>query len=293
VTILRNGANVATVDPRRTSTQRIASLMVARELADLFPPRGTALGETVLEVRNLRRDRKFEAVSFAVRRGEIVGLTGLVGSGAKELVNALFGLQRIDAGEALVDGALSGARTPAEAAARDIAFVPEDRRGRGVALAMSVKENATLASLARFSRFGFLRRAVERRRVDELIAALSIKTPGRDTPLRNLSGGNQQKVSILKWLSRQSSVYILDEPTVGVDIGSKVEIYALIARLAESGAGVLILSSDLIELLGISHRILVMHRGRLVREVDPATTTSEALLGFVVAGATERPAHVA
>jgi ribose transport system ATP-binding protein len=293
VTILRNGANVGTVDPRQVSAQRIASLMVAREIAELFPKRQTAIGSPALKVTNLRRDRKFEDISFEVRRGEIVGLTGLVGSGAKELVNALFGLQRIDGGEAIVVGEPANAKTPAEAAARKLALIPEDRRGRGVALAMSVKENVTLASLARFSRFGFLRRAAERRSVDELIAALSIKTPGREAPLRNLSGGNQQKVSIVKWLSRQSSIYILDEPTVGVDIGSKVEIYALIGKLAEGGSGVLILSSDLLELLGISHRILVMYRGRIVAEADPKTTTSEELLGIVVSGTTERPAHVA
>jgi ribose transport system ATP-binding protein len=293
VTILRNGANVATVDPRQVSSKSIASLMVAREIAELFPKRHTAIGPPALKVTNLRRDRKFVDVSFEVRRGEIVGLTGLVGSGAKELVNSLFGLQKIDGGEALVDLAHTTAKTPAEAAARKLALIPEDRRGRGVALSMSVKENVTLASLARFSRFGFLRRAAERQTVDDLIAALSIKTPGREAPVRVLSGGNQQKVSIVKWLSRQSSVYILDEPTVGVDIGSKVEIYALIGKLAEGGAGVLILSSDLLELLGISHRVLVMYRGRMVAEVEPTTTTSEELLGIIVGGTNGSTARVA
>ncbi len=167
------------------------------------------------------------------------------------------------------------------AVTRRLALVPEDRCRDGVALDLDVGENMTLASLDRFSRGGVLRRAAERLEVDRLIGRLGVRTPGRRALLRNLSGGNQQKVALAKWLSRQSGLYILDEPTVGVDIGAKVEIYDLIGSLVEQGAGVLVLSSDLDELLGIADRILVMYRGRITRSFDPAVTTPADILAEV------------
>jgi ribose transport system ATP-binding protein len=256
--------------------------MVERDIANMFPKRRIEPGSPVLTVSGLRRAGAFEDVSFTLRHGEILGLTGLVGSGAKDVVRALFGLDRPDAGEIRLEKS-GGIRlkSPTDAVNRALALVPEDRRGDGVALGLSVTENITLASLGRVSRFGFLRRREERGRVAQLIEALSIRAGSPGAPVRTLSGGNQQKVSVAKWLSRDSSVYILDEPTVGVDVGSKVEIYELIGALAEKGAGVLILSTDLTELLGIADRILVLYRGRIMREVEPASFTEAELLAEI------------
>jgi ribose transport system ATP-binding protein len=282
VTVLRNGRDVATVDPRDTPAAGIARLMVERDIASMFPKRRAPIGLPALTVSALSRRGAFEDVSFTLKRGEILGLTGLVGSGAKEVVRTLFGLSRPDAGEIRLDGD-SGIRlhSPNDAVSRAIALVPEDRRGDGVALGLSVAENITLASLGRISRFGFIRRREETGRVAHFIEALSVRAAGPAAPVRTLSGGNQQKVSVAKWLSRDSAVYILDEPTVGVDVGSKVEIYELIGSLAERGAAILLLSTDLPELLGIADRILVFYRGRIVREVTPSSSTEADLLAEI------------
>ena len=278
VTVLRNGVDVATVDARTTPAAKIASLMIERDIEDMFPKRGVPIGAPILEVERLSAGAKFRDVSLTVRQGEIVGLTGLLGSGAKELVRALFGLERTSGGTVRIEGVAGRPRSPVSAVARRLALVPEDRRGHGVALGLSVAENSTLASLARFTRLGFLDRGAERAEVDGLIERLAIKTASRSALLRRLSGGNQQKVALAKWLSRQSNLYILDEPTVGVDVGSKVEIYTLIGDLVARGAGILLLSTDLPELVGITDRILVMYRGAIVREFNSADTSPNAVL---------------
>lgn len=284
VTILRNGRNVATVDPCVVPPARIAALMVDKDIKEMFPKTPVTLGAPVFEAAGLQAAGRFEDVSFTVRRGEIVGLTGLLGSGAKELVRSLFGLDRLDEGTLRLDGRPFAPRRPEVAVEHGIALVPEDRRGQGVALDLSVRENTTLASLKAFARFGFLDFARERRAVDGLIADLAIKTAGREAPVRSLSGGNQQKVAIAKWLSRDARVYVLDEPTVGVDIAAKVEIYRLIGRLAEAGAAILVLSSDLDELIGIADRVLVMYRGRIVSDLPSARLDAPTLIGAVLTG---------
>jgi ribose transport system ATP-binding protein len=278
VTVLRNGVDVGTVNPREVPTSTLVSMMVARDIDEMFPKKVATIGEPILTVKKLSRRRAFTDVSFTVRCGEIVGITGLVGSGVKELVRSLFGLIRTDGGKLVIDGNPVHLHSPSAAVGRRLALVPENRREHGVALDLSVRENVTLASLRQYSRLGFLQLAREARDVDELISRLSVRTPHRHTAVRHLSGGNQQKVALAKWLSRRSSLYILDEPTVGVDIGSKVEIYRLIGELAEQGAGILTLSADLLELLGICDRILVMYRGRIAREFSAAATNSDELL---------------
>ncbi|SDP70917.1 sugar ABC transporter ATP-binding protein [Phyllobacterium sp. OV277] len=277
-TILRNGKDVATIDPRATPASKIASLMVARDIEEMFPKISVTIGEPVLTAKALSKAGKFQNVSLDIRQGEIVGLTGLLGSGAKDLVRVLFGLEAADTGEITIEGEKGRPRSPVAAVAKRLALVPEDRRGDGVALGLSVAENITLASLKRFTGFGFLKRDEEHTEVDRLIEQLAIKTNGRFAPARTLSGGNQQKVALAKWLSRKSTLYILDEPTVGVDIGSKVEIYNLIGKLAERGAGILILSSDLPELIGITDRILVLYRGAVVREFQSSEATPDEVL---------------
>lgn len=278
VTVMRNGTDVGTVDPRKTSIDEIISMMIARDVGEMFPKRSVTLGAPVLEVANLRLGGGFENIGFNVRAGEIVGLTGLLGSGAKEIVQCLFGLKTADGGSVKVESKQLSLSTPVKAVRDGIAMLPEDRRAHGVALCLSVRENISLASLRRYSKSGLVSRGSENQAVDGLIKELSIKTPHRDALVRELSGGNQQKVAIAKWLSCQSRVYVLDEPTVAVDVGAKVEIYNLLNRLASAGAAILLLSSDLLELVGVCDRVLVVYRGRLAGTFSGPSMNSDALL---------------
>ena len=278
VTVMRNGAVVGTVDPRSTPIDKIIAMMIARDVGEMFPKRNVALGPPALEVENLDLAGTFDNVSLTVRRGEIVGLTGLLGSGAKQLMHCLFGLERADRGSIRIEGKPTTLASPVGAVNGGVAMVPEDRRAHGVALGLSVRENISLASLGRYSRFGFVNRAKERNKVDELIRELSIKTPGGGALVKQLSGGNQQKVALAKWLSCRSQIYLLDEPTVAVDVAAKVEIYSLLNRLAAEGAGILMLSSDLLELVGVCDRVLVIYRGALVGEFSGDNLDSDRLL---------------
>jgi ribose transport system ATP-binding protein len=281
VTVLRNGRDVATKSVVETTATEIAGLMINRDIGELYPKRQVALGETLLKVKDLSAPGRYSDVSFSLRRGEVLGLTGLLGSGAKDLVRTLFGLETAQTGSVEIEGKPVWTVTPAQAAKQRLALVPEDRRRHGVALDLTVSENITLASLNGFTRLGILNRKSEETQTDDLIQRLQIKTQGRDALVRTLSGGNQQKVAIAKWLSRHSEIYLLDEPTVGVDVAAKIEIYELIAELAERGAGILVLSSDLPELLGITDRTLVLFRGRIVRELVSAETTVDTVLAEV------------
>lgn len=283
VTVLRNGVDVATVEPKQTSMSSIVSLMIDRKIEDLFQKRTVTPGDPVLEVKELSHRSAFTDVSFSIRQGEILGITGLIGSGAKEIVHSLFGLDRVSKGQVRINQRVVHLSAPSQAVRSQIAYIPEHRREHGVALSFDVRENMTLASLREHSRAGIVIEGSERRKVAELIAKLSLLPPKQDTPVRQLSGGNQQKVVLGKWLSRESALYILDEPTVGVDIGAKTEIYRLIGGLASQGAAILILSSDLLELLGLTDRILVFYRGKVVREFDASTANSDALLSAVTA----------
>lgn len=295
VTIMRNGRDVAHVDPAKTPIAEITRLMVDRDVKDLFPKHQAKPGAPILALSNLGAAPAYRDVSFSLHRGEVLGLTGLLGSGAKELIQSLFGLLPAREGELKVDGRVVRLRNPATAARQGIALVPEDRRAQGVALNLGVEENITLASLKRFTRLGWLDRAGERASVSTLIKELQVKASGPEALVRTLSGGNQQKVVIAKWLARQSSIYILDEPTVGVDVAAKAEIYRLIAQLAERGAGVLLLSADLDELLGVCDRVMVMHRGTIVSQHDAAQTSSDQLLNAALTGADtgEEASHAA
>lgn len=278
VTVMRNGTDVGVVSPKQTPMDDIISMMIARDVGEMFPPREREIGAPMLEVAHLTREGGFADISLTVRRGEIVGLTGLLGSGAKDIVQCLFGLKQPDSGTISVAGQPVTLASPMQAVSHGIAMLPEDRRAHGVALGLSVRENVSLASLGRYSQLGFMRRSSERSIVTDLIRELSIKTPGGETLVRNLSGGNQQKVAIAKWLSCQSKVYVLDEPTVAVDVAAKVEIYTLLNRLAGEGAAILMLSSDLLELSDFCDRVLVVYRGALVGEYSGARLDSDHLL---------------
>ncbi|CAM3127361.1 sugar ABC transporter [Pseudomonas floridensis] len=289
VTVLRNGRDVAVVDPSVTTTAQIARLMVNREVGELYPRTRSIAGSPVLELQGLGAGRAYHDINLSVGRGEVVGLTGLVGSGAKELLKSLFGLVRPERGAILLNGQTLRLKSPRDAVRQGIALVPEERRSHGVAPALSVLENITMASLGRFSRGGLLDASAQVRESERLIDELAIKTSSHASAVKSLSGGNQQKVALAKWLSRHSSLYLLDEPSVGVDIAAKTEIYRLIARLAEEGAAVLVLSSDLPELLGITHRIVVLHRGHIAGEFDARATDSDQLLACATGALEDSP----
>jgi len=288
VTVMRNGTDVGVVNPRTTSIEGIITMMTNRDVGEMFPRRDNAVGAPLLQVSGLTMAPHFRDVSFAVKAGEIVGFAGLLGSGAKELIRCLFGLDHPDRGNIHIADKAVRFASPESAVAHGVALVPEDRRAHGVALELSVRENISLASLSRYSPGGFVSRARENDVIDGLIGELSIKAPHRDAPVKTLSGGNQQKVALAKWLARQSRVYLLDEPTVAVDVAAKIEIYTLLNRLAAQGAAIILISSDLLELAGFCDRVLVIHRGELVNEYAADGLNSDLLLAAVSGVATRR-----
>jgi ribose transport system ATP-binding protein len=235
----------------------------------------------------------YQNVSFTVRQGEILGLTGLVGSGVKAVVESLFGLKQPDSGTIHLAGRPLRISSPTDAVKAGIGLVPEDRRRHGIATSLTVSENIALASLRQFSRLGFLSGKKEAAAAEQLIAALHIKTSSKDAYLSELSGGNQQKVAIAKWLQRDARVYVFDEPAVGVDVGAKVEIYRLIGELVSKGAAVILLTSDLLELTKLSDAIGVFYRGEIVRNVAAANTNVDEILAVATGALANPPAPIA
>jgi ABC-type sugar transport system ATPase subunit len=237
-----------------------------------------------LEAVGLRRGRAVRDVSFSVRSGEILALTGLVGAGRTETLRLLFGADPRDAGEIRLDGRTLDIRSPRDAIAAGIGLLTEDRKLQGLVLGASVRENFALPNLDRLTRFGFVDRRRERREFAEYVEALKIRIPHQEQPARNLSGGNQQKVVLAKWLARHCEVLLFDEPTRGVDVGAKYEIYLLMNRLAAEGKAIVMISSELPEVLGMADRILVMHEGRVTGELaDARRATQEQIMQLAVA----------
>lgn len=254
-------------------------MMVGRELSAVFPKTFVEPGEVVFEVRGLGcRRAGVRDVSLQVRAGEILGLAGLVGAGRTELAMVLFGLTPADSGEVLVRGRPVTIDSPSRAVALGIGYVPEDRRRHGVILEMAMSANTTLATLRAVSRFGFLDFRSERAMAERFVDQLGIKTSSLDAPAGNLSGGNQQKVALARWLATAPGVLILDEPTQGVDVGAKAEIHRLMSELAGGGLAILMISSELPEVLGMSDRIAVMHAGAIVGFLDRSEATQEAIM---------------
>jgi rhamnose transport system ATP-binding protein len=283
VTVLRDGRTLETRDVAGVTRPELIRMMVGRELSAIFPKRSVELGETVLELRGLGcRAGGVRGVSLSVRAGEIVGLAGLVGAGRTELARVVFGLTPADAGEIRLRGRPVEIPDPACAIQLGIAYLPEDRRHHGVVLEMSVAANVTLASLDRFSHFGALDHQRETRVASDYSRRLGVKTPAVFTPVASLSGGNQQKVALSRWLLTEPSVLILDEPTQGIDVGAKAEIHRLMTDLAAAGAAILMISSELPEILGMSDRIAVMRAGTIVDVVDRAGATQETILALAL-----------
>jgi rhamnose transport system ATP-binding protein len=257
--------------------------MVGRELSFVFPKRQIEPGAIALEARRLsHRASGIHDVSFHVRRGEIFGLAGLVGSGRTELAEVLFGLRRADGGEILVDGRTARVSSPRDAIDRGIGYVPEDRRQHGVVLEMSIAANASLANLTAVARHGLIDGAAERDAAVSYVERLRIKAPSVAAEVGSLSGGNQQKVALARWLATSPTVLILDEPTQGVDVGSKAEIHELMGRLAEQGLAILMISSEMPEILGMSDRVGVMQGGTIRGVLTRNEATQDRILGLAL-----------
>jgi len=262
VTVLRDGEAIATKRREDIDRLQLITMMAGRELASVFPKRDVPIGDVALELRNIgNRTRNLHAISLVVRSGEILGVAGLVGAGRTELAETIFGLTPADSGEIRLKGARVRISSPSHAIQLGLGYVPEDRRQHGVLLNMPVAANTSLASLKAISRSGLIDAVEERKLAERYITQLSIKTPSVHADLQALSGGNQQKVALARWLAINPSVLILDEPTQGVDVGSKAEIHRLMVDLAERGVAVIMISSELPEILGMSDRIAVMHTG--------------------------------
>jgi ABC-type sugar transport system ATPase subunit len=278
VTVLKDGALVGTVDPRRTQREELIRLMVGRALSEIFPRRQPRPGRELLSLHGLGRPGRFEDVSFTVAEGEIVGLYGLMGSGRTEVARCVFGADRPGAGEIRLDGRLARLRSPRDALRAGIAMLTEDRIGDGLVPGLSIRDNVSLASFGAMSHWGVLNRRRQSALVQAKVRELDVRPADIERLVRMLSGGNQQKVVLAKWLLTRARVLLLDEPTRGVDVAAKKEIYSTIADLAARGMGILLISSELPELLGMSDRILVMRQGRLSAEFARAQATEEKIL---------------
>ncbi len=283
VTVLRDGTLVGSKPVRELTQDELIRMMVGRDVADIYmrdeqdaPAVGTSA--PILEVRNLTRGDAIEDISFTLNRGEIVGIAGLVGAGRTELAETLFGVHPPTSGEVLLNGTALRLNSPAQAIRQGIALVTEDRKAQGLFLRMSVGTNITMKLLAKLASFGIIPGGKVKRVGSEFVEKLNIRTPSLGQRVRNLSGGNQQKVVIAKWLTLQPRVLILDEPTRGIDVGAKAEIHRLMRALVAQGVGILMISSELPEVLGVTDRVLVMREGRLVAEFNTRQTSQDEIM---------------
>jgi rhamnose transport system ATP-binding protein len=277
-TVLRDGAWVSTDLTADLTPDQVIRRMVGREVSAMFPKQDTVVGDPVLEVRGLSRIGAFDDVSFSVRRGEIVALAGLVGAGRSEVARAIFGVDRYDHGTVLVDGKRLPSGRPAAAMRAGLAMVPEDRRQQGLVMELSVERNANLTRRWALSRLGWLNHRTERASARKWTQTLRVKTSTVTAPVSTLSGGNQQKLVLAKWLATEPQMLIVDEPTRGIDVGTKAEVHRLLSELAGRGVAVLMVSSELPEVLGMADRVLVMHEGRLTGELDRAAADEESVM---------------
>lgn len=284
ITIMRDGRTVDTKAIAETNFDEVVRKMVGRELTERYPVRNPSYGEVVLEVRNASSKGIFQNVSFEVRAGEVLGFAGLMGSGRTEMMRTIFGLDRMDSGELFIRGHKVNIRKPTDAVSHGIGFITEDRKDEGLVLDFSIRENMVLPNLFSFSSKGFISGAKEQEFVDTLIQRLQIKTQSSETSARNLSGGNQQKVVIAKWVGIGPSVLILDEPTRGVDVGAKREIYQLMNELTDRGVAIIMVSSELPEVLGMSDRVAVLHEGHISGVLSREEATQEKIMTLATGG---------
>jgi rhamnose transport system ATP-binding protein len=283
ITVLRDGESVGTKRKEEVDRSQLINMIVGRELSAVFPKREVPKGDVVLELRSVEnRDCGLHDISISVRAGEILGLAGLVGAGRTELAETVFGLMPMDRGDVLLRGDRVRISSPSDAIRSGIAYLPEDRRQHGVILDMPISANTSLAKLKEVSRRGLIDAAREKQLAESYVERLSIKTPSVDDDLQTLSGGNQQKVALARWLATRPAVLILDEPTQGVDVGSKSEIHGLMIELAERGVAIIMISSELPEILGMSDRIAVMHAGAITGILSREEATQQKILALAL-----------
>ena len=278
VTVMRDGRVIDTKPIGEMTRGDMITQMVGRTIENEYPERPQCAGEVLMEVRSINT-RKLHDVSFSLRRGEILGLVGLVGAGRTEIVRAIFGADKVRDHELSVEGKRVEIRSPKDAKDAGFGFIPEDRKLQGLVLPFSVEANISMASISRFSRLGFIRRSLEKGIGARQVKALAIKTPSSSTPVVNLSGGNQQKCIVGRWLEIAPKIFIMDEPTKGIDVGAKYEIYVLMKRIAERGGAIILISSELPEVLNMSNRVLTVFEGRITGEFDPQKSKADEIMG--------------
>ena len=284
VTVLRNGKKIKTLAIPDTNQDDIIRLMVGKDVQEKYPKITTKLSREVLRVENYSRDQRVNNVSFQVRRGEVFGIYGVVGAGKTELARLIFGADNKDKGQLYIEGSKVLINSPHDAIKNGLAFVPEDRRKKGLVGSFSVKHNITLASLLKYALKGFIQFSQERQISNKYVKDLDIKTPSIETLVRLLSGGNQQKVVLAKWLSSKAKVFILDQPTIGVDVGAKTEIYKLIGSLVKNGAGVIFISAEIPEIINLTDRVGIMRNGHMKKIIQTKDTNPQQLLAYAIKG---------
>ena len=280
ITVMRDGTRVKTMDYKDTNDNEIISLMVGRELSNIYPTYKRTIGEVVFEADNIRQGTKLDVKHLDVKKGEILGIAGLVGAGRTETLRALFGADEADEKHVKIEGKEYTFNNPSEAIAAGFVYMTENRKFDGAALGLSVEENITMASLRKFSKRGRMQEAKAKSNAQEYCKKLNIRTPSIDQKVMNLSGGNQQKVIIGKWLTRTAKVMVFDEPTRGIDVGAKYEIYSLMNDLSDQGIAIIMISSDLPEILGMSDRVAVFKDGRVTAVLDRKDADSETIMKY-------------
>ncbi|ARI75635.1 sugar ABC transporter ATP-binding protein [Halobacillus mangrovi] len=284
ITVLRDGEYIGTERVNDTNFEAVVKMMVGRELGERFPARTTTIGERILEVKHLSREDWFEDINFHVNKGEILGVAGLMGAGRTEIMEAIFGAKKKKSGDILLDGKPLSIKHPRDAIQSGIGFITEDRKDEGLVLHLSIRENIALTNMKAISNKGWISSQKETKLIDELIERLHVRTTGREQDVKSLSGGNQQKVVIAKWLGIQPRVLILDEPTRGVDVGAKKEIYHIMNELTEHGVAIIMVSSELPEVLGVSDRIMVIHEGKVARIFNREEANQERIMQAATGG---------
>lgn len=283
VTVLRDGKHVGTKPIEEINHDRLISMMVGRELTDFFPKEEAAISDVTLEVKNLTKAGKFNNISFYARKGEILGVAGLMGAGRTEIAEAVMGIDPADSGEIIINGKSARITAPSDSISKDLAFVPEDRKLKGLNLKSSVNDNISIINLSTFCRMNqLINKRAERKAVEQQIRNLRIKTPSRNTVVNSLSGGNQQKVVVAKSLIGTPEILILDEPTRGIDVGAKAEIHKLMSTLAQQGKTVIMISSEMPEILGMSDRVIVLHEGEITGEFTREQFDQEKIMAHAM-----------
>lgn len=280
ITVMRDGKLVQTMDYKDTNREMIIRLMVGREMTNVYPQYTRNIGDVIFEAKNIKYGNKLDVDHFEVRAGEIVGVAGLVGAGRTETMRALFGADPVDSKEILLYGKSYNFKRPSEAIEAGFVYMTEDRKLDGTALGLDIESNITLASLKKFSRYGVMQDKKTEQNAKDFCKQLNIRTPSIRQLVRNLSGGNQQKVILARWLTHKAKVLVFDEPTRGIDVGAKYEIYNIMNQLSDEGMGIIMISSDLPEVLGMSDRVLVFRGGRITADLPRSEANSETVMKY-------------